>query len=125
MIVEITNVTDGPGRTPTQVDIYNKTLDPGVSIKLPAELVDRKVRALEKQGLICIGQVPAWYLGAKTRKGRSLSAEERQKRIVKAAPVPEPVPLKTPEPKKEPAKDTSPEDHSEEAPETSDRKRRR
>jgi hypothetical protein len=118
LIVEITNVTDGPGHTPTQVDIYNKTIDPGVSIKLPAELVDQKVRALEKQGLICIGQVPAWYLGAKMRKGRALTAEEQQKRIAK--PSPTPVVVKAPEVKKE-----TPKAPEEEVPEELERKRRR
>jgi len=83
LIVEVTNITDGPGHTPVQVDIYNKTLDPGVSIKLPAELVDLKVRALETQGLICIGQIPAWYIGAKKHRGRELTIEEQQKRITK------------------------------------------
>jgi hypothetical protein len=121
LIVEITNITDGPGHKPTQVDIYNKTIDPGVSIKLPAELVDQKVRALEKQGLICIGQVPAWYLGSKMRKGRVLTTEEQQKRITK--PVPPPLVTavsKAPEIKKE-----TPKDPTEEVPEELSGKRRR
>ena len=100
MIVEVTNITDGPGRRPTQVDIYNKTIDPGVSIKLPAELVDQKVRALEQQGLICIGQVPAWYLGSKMRRGHALTVEEQQRRITKSLPR-RTVSLKEPEPKKD------------------------
>ena len=123
MIVEITNITDGPGLTPTQVDIYNKPIDPGVSIKLPIELVTPKVRALEKQGLICIGRVPAWYLGAKMRKGRALTSEEQQKRIAKPKPVPaSPAPpvLSVIEPKVEPKKDIV-----EDVPEELERKRRR
>ena len=99
MIVEITNITDGPGHSPTQVDIYNKTLDPGVSIQIPAGLVDKKVRALEKLDLICIGQIPAWYLGSKMRKGKALTAEEQQKRIAK--PAPSPIAVKVQEIKKE------------------------
>ncbi len=100
MIVEIINITDAPGRTPTQVDIYNKTIDPGVSLKLPAELVDKKVRSLEDQGLIAIGRVPPWYATAKQRKGKPLSSEERKRRQVSApvrATTPTVVPL-TPEP---------------------------
>ncbi len=80
MVVEIINITDAPGRTPTQVDIWNKTIDPGVSMKLPAELVDKKVRTLEDQGLIAIGRVPSWYATAKQRKGKSLSPAERRRR---------------------------------------------
>jgi hypothetical protein len=92
LIVEVTNISDGPGRTPTQVDIYNKTLDPGASVKLPAELVDKKVRALASAGLICIGQLPPWYEAARARKGRSLTPEEMKKRIAtpKAAAPPSP-----------------------------------
>ncbi len=88
MIVEITNITDAPGRTPTQVDIWNKTIDPGVSMKLPAELVNEKVRALEDQGLIAIGRVPPWYATAKQRKGKSLSPAERRRRNTSAAAKP-------------------------------------
>ncbi len=84
MVVQITNITDGPGKSPIQVDIYNKTLGPGVSIRLPAELIDKKVRKLEEQGLIAIGRLPPWYESSKARKGRSLSPEEMQKRIVQA-----------------------------------------
>lgn len=88
MIVEIINITDAPGGTPTQVDIYNKTIDPGVSIKLPAELVDKKVRALEDQGLIAIGRVPPWYATAKQRKGKALTAAEKSRRTVQPKPTP-------------------------------------
>ncbi len=82
MVVDITNLTDGPGRTPTQVAVYNTTLDPGKTVRVPAELVDQKLRTLEKSGLISIGALPAWYAAAKQRKGKSLSKEEQQKRIV-------------------------------------------
>lgn len=91
MIVQVTNITDGPGKSPAQVDIYNKTLDPGVTLRLPAELINEKVRKLEEAGLIAIGQLPSWYTAAKSRKGRSLTAEEMQKRINKQAPIPQPV----------------------------------
>ena len=99
MIVEVTNITDGPGRTPTQVDLYNKILDPGGSLKLPAELIDSKVRKLEERGLICIGPVPPWYASAKMRVGRSLTMAEMQK----CTP---PAPVKV-EPKKDPVAEPS------------------
>lgn len=81
----ITNLTDAPGHAkgPIQVDIYNKTLNPGSSIKIPADLVDKKIRALAEGDapLISIGNLPPWYVTAKTRKGVPLSDEERRKRI--------------------------------------------
>lgn len=102
MVVLITNLTDAPGKKPTQVDIYNKTLDPGSNIKLPADLVNQKIRALETSGLIAIGSLPPWYVAAKTKKGRPLSSEEKAKMQV-APPAPAPA-LKVVE-KTEPKKD--------------------
>lgn len=85
MIVLITNLTDAPGhgKGPTQIDIYNKTLNPGQQIKLPADLVSQKIRALAEgeAPIISIGNLPPWYVTAKTRKGVPLTAEERQKRM--------------------------------------------
>ena len=82
----ITNLTDAPGHSkgPTQIDIYNKTLNPGASIKIPADLVDRKIRLLAEGDapLISIGNLPPWYITAKTRKGVPLSDEERKRRMV-------------------------------------------
>lgn len=91
MIVLITNLTDAPGHAkgPTQIDIYNKTLNPGSSIKIPADLVDRKIRSLAEgeAPIISIGNLPPWYVTAKTHKGKPLSTEERQKRMAtKPAP---------------------------------------
>jgi hypothetical protein len=83
VIVDITNLTDGPSRTPVQVAIYNVTLDPGKTLRLPAELVDDKVRSLEKSGVISIGSLPPWYTAAKEKKGKSLSMEEQAKRVVR------------------------------------------
>lgn len=102
MVVLITNLTDAPGKKPTQVDIYNKTLDPGSNIKLPADLVNQKIRALETNGLIAIGSLPPWYVAAKKKKGRPLSDEEKAKMQV-TPPAPAPV-LKVVE-KTEPKKD--------------------
>jgi hypothetical protein len=102
MVVVITNISDEPGDqkvSPATVDVWNKTLAPGASMNLPAELVNQKVRQLEMQGLIAIGRVPPWYVRAKQRgRGRELSAEERQKRMVVPPPqapvfVPEPAPV--------------------------------
>lgn len=87
MVVDITNLTDGPGKTPTQVAIYNATLDPGAIVRLPAELVDAKVRSLEARGLISIGPLPGWYSTARSKKGKILSPEEQAKRTVQAPPA--------------------------------------
>lgn len=87
MVVNITNITDGPGRSPVQVDIYNKTLSPGASMKIPADLVDKRLRALEAQGTIAIGRLPPWYVSAKSRRGRELTPEEKASRMVVPAPV--------------------------------------
>lgn len=93
MNVLIANLTDAPGKDPIQVDIYNKTLDPGAQIKLPADLVDKKIRSLEERGLIAIGSLPPWYLATKIKKGRPLSLEEKKKRQVSPA-VPTSVKIK-------------------------------
>lgn len=82
MVVLITNVTDAPGKNPTQVDIYNKTLSPGSQIRIPANLVTKQIRQLEDSGFIAIGNLPPWYLTAK-RKGKPLSDVEKQRRMVK------------------------------------------
>lgn len=89
MIVIITNLTDGPGKTPTQVDIYNKTVEPGGVLNIPAGLIDAKLRNLEKSGLISIGSVPSWYTAAKAklRAGRILTSEERAKRVHESKPI--------------------------------------
>lgn len=96
MFVVIWNITDVPGEkniSATSVDVYNKTLAPGVSLNLPAELVDKKVRKLEEQGLIAIGQIPPWYARAKVKGvSRSLTDEEMRSRIVIPAPPKEPQP---------------------------------
>ena len=85
MVVLITNVTDAPGKNPLQIDIYNKTLSPGSHVKIPADLVNEKIRALEKNGFIAIGNLPPWYLTAK-HKGRPLSEEERNARAIRLSP---------------------------------------
>ena len=88
MVVLVTNVTDVAGSNPVQVDIYNKTLPPGGHIRIPADLVNAKLRALEERGLIAIGSLPPWYEAAKKRKGRALSKEEMEQRIVTPPPAP-------------------------------------
>lgn len=84
----ITNLTDAPGKKPTELDIYNKTLSPGSNLKLPANLVNQKLRALESSGLIAIGNLPPWYLTAKKKKGRPLTDEEKAKMTVTPPPAP-------------------------------------
>lgn len=126
MVVNITNITDGPGRNPVQVDIYNKTLAPGSSVKIPADLVTKRLRDLEAQGTIAIGRLPPWYVSAKSRRGRALTPEEKASRTVipssSSAPVVEKVEKKpTPTTHVEVKKaDLSAEDVSDEA---ADRKR--
>lgn len=100
MVVLITNVTDAPGKSPTQVDIYNKTLAPGAQMQIPADLVTKKIRLLDENGLIAIGNLPPWYVTAK-RRSKPLSEEERQKRIVMP-----PTPLKFDKTKKEKSVET-------------------
>jgi hypothetical protein len=95
VVVLITNVTDAPGKNSTQVDIYNKTLSPGAQIRIPADLVTKKIRALEESGLIAIGNLPPWYLTAK-RRSKPLSEEEKQKRLVQP-----PIPIRSDKGKKE------------------------
>lgn len=101
MVVLITNVTDAPGgkHSPRQVDIYNKTLDPGDSTRIPAELVDKRVRALETEGLIAIGSLPSWYKAAKARKGKRLTDEEKDKLHVRKPLVQTPTKKEKPSPK--------------------------
>lgn len=91
MIVLVTNLTDAPThpKGPIQVDIYNKTLDPGTSLKLPADLLTKSIRSLEKAGLISIGNLPPWYVAAKKRTGRALTEEEKKLRqLVPPPPTP-------------------------------------
>lgn len=92
MIVLITNLTDAPGHSkgPTQIDIYNQTIDPGGQLKLPADLVNKKVRSLAEGDapLIAIGGLPPWYVAAKKRKGRPLTEEEKASmQVAPPAPV--------------------------------------
>lgn len=72
MVVLITNLTDAANKTPRQVSIYTTLLAPGQAMKLAAQFVDDKLRALERAGFIAIGPVPPWYEEHKRR--RELSA---------------------------------------------------
>ena len=93
MVVEVINVTDGPGQDPQQVQIFTRTLSPGESIKIPAELVDDRLRKLAEGNhpKISIGQAPSWYLASKIRRGQVLTPEEILRRYAsrtkKAKPV--------------------------------------
>jgi len=84
MVVSITNITDAPEskQTPTRLAIYTALLDPGETLTLPASMVDARLRKLEKDGLVVIGQLPSWYEASKMRKvGRSrLTQEELEQR---------------------------------------------
>lgn len=94
MVVTITNITDAPeSKQPmTQVAIYTTHLDPGEELKLPATMVDARLRKLEADGYIAINQVPPWYAASKAKRlGRQkLTHEELEKRLVKAKPSEEP-----------------------------------
>lgn len=107
MVVEIINITDGPHCDPQQVQVYTRTLAPGESIKIPAELVDDRLRLMAEgdHPKIAIGQAPSWYLASKIRRGQELTPEEIQRRYasrlkkqVKSVTAPEPVIPKKSEP---------------------------
>lgn len=87
MVITITNITDAPeSKQPmTQVAIYTTYLDPGDELKLPATMVDARLRKLETDGYIAINQVPPWYTVSKAKKlGREkLTHEELEKRLTK------------------------------------------
>ena len=85
MVVLVVNITDSPGSTPVQADVYNKTLAPGAEIRIPADLINEKLRALERNGLIAIGSLPSWYTTAKKRKGKVLSENQMKARIITAS----------------------------------------
>lgn len=89
MVVLITNITDVPGgkKSPQQVDVHNKTINPGEQFRIPAELINKQVRSLENEGLIAIGSLPPWYAAAKSRKGRRLTDEEKSKLIDHPTPL--------------------------------------
>lgn len=74
MVVLITNLTDGPGKRPRELRIFNTRLMPGKSMRIQAQFVDGKMRSLEEAGHISIGAVPAWYADHKSK--RTLSADE-------------------------------------------------
>lgn len=77
MQVRITNVTDGPGKKPAEVRVYNKRLRPGSWMDVPVQFVDEKVRKLETAGVIVIGKLPPWYSDYESRrKVRNLTADE-------------------------------------------------
>lgn len=82
MVVLITNVTDGPGKKPREVRVYNKRLRPGASIRVDAKFVDAKVRKLEDAGYIVLGAVPAWYTDyAAKRQTKNLSSEQVREKL--------------------------------------------
>lgn len=111
MVVLITNVTDGPGKKPKDVRVYNKKIRPGAELRVNAKYVDDKVRKLEDAGYIVIGPVPSWYADyAAKRQTKNLSSEQvrekleaqqartKAKAAKKEAPKPAPAPKPTPAP---------------------------
>ena len=88
MVVNIVNITDAPEskKTPTRLAIYTTHLDPGEELKLPAAMVDARIKNLEKQGYIIIGQLPSWYEASKARKlgrnRRAFTQAELEERLV-------------------------------------------
>jgi len=91
MVVEVTNVTDFPGKDPREIEIFGRTLAPGESLKVSVALIDQKTRSLagvgpeDPRALIAIGSLPSWYEAFKSRRGESLSHEEIKRRF--SAPV--------------------------------------
>ena len=90
MVVLIANITDSPEskHKPTELDIHNRTLAPGESVRLPAELVDKRVRKLAEENWIAIGSLPSWYTASKARAGKRLTDEEKKKLIVRTPTTP-------------------------------------
>lgn len=86
MVVTIINITDAPEskKPPTRLAIYTTHLDPGDELKLPASMVDARLRKLESDGYIAIGQLPSWYAASKARKNgrRPLTAKELEERVL-------------------------------------------
>ena len=68
MVVQITNLTDAPGKRPREVRIFNTRLLPGKSMRIQAQFVDSKMRAIEEAGHISIGAVPTWYSDHKAKR---------------------------------------------------------
>ncbi len=104
MIVELTNLTDGPEKSPKQIDLFGHTLNPGESLKVYAALIDKKTRSLEEQGDISIGSLPSWYTNFKSKKSRVMSIEDLTKHLSPKQPVPKPVLPVVSEPSAPPAK---------------------
>lgn len=84
LTVSIVNVTDAKEskKSPTRLAIYTTHLDPGEELKLPASMVDDRLRKLEKDGYIVIGQLPSWYQTSKAKKAgkRKLTKTELEDR---------------------------------------------
>src|SRR5947209_1006119 len=101
MVVNITNITDASDskKSPTRLAIYTTHLDPGEELKLPAAMVDARLKTLETQGYIAIGQVPSWYAASKAKKlGRKvLSPEEVAKRLQTPVAAPKEAPPAAPD----------------------------
>lgn len=88
MQVRITNVTDGPGKKPVEVRVYNKRLRPGAFMDVPIQFVDDKVRRLEQTGFIVIGKLPPWYSNFEAkRKVRNLTADEITENVKHKKPI--------------------------------------
>ena len=84
MLVQIWNITDAPDSkvARTQVSVYTANLNPGDTIRLPAHMVDERLRKLEEAGYLAIGQLPPWYAASKKRQGRpELTQEELEKKL--------------------------------------------
>ncbi len=55
--VRITNITHGPGKDISIIDLYGQCILPGEFIFLPENAIDDKVIAHEKVGHIIIGEI--------------------------------------------------------------------
>lgn len=87
----ITNVTDAPGKTPVQFDLYTATLAPGESVRVPIQLLDEKLRRSERAGIIHIGEpLPLWYQSAKS--GPKMEKQAAIEREAKKQPPPQAAP---------------------------------
>ncbi len=116
MVVVIYNITDVPEskKTPTRLAIYTTHLDPGEELRLPASMVDARLRKLETDGFITIGQLPSWYQASKMKRqgrGQPKDSKELEKLVVKPKKeekIEFEVTLPTPRPKKQDASEIEP-----------------
>ena len=74
--IAVTNLTDAPGCTPQNIDIFNASLAPGEQVLVPAHLITDKLQRLVESRQLSIGPVPEWYRKAMRGIKSKLTKEE-------------------------------------------------